>query len=123
MQQAAHLRAFISYSRANKEFADRLALSLEKENIEPIIDRKDLPQLEDWERELAGLILSSDAAIIVLSTASLKSKVVSWEIDQAIRHAKRMAPIVLEEIDVSEVPPELARINFIFFDDPTKYEE
>jgi hypothetical protein len=36
---------------------------------------------------------------------------------------KRFAPIVCRRVDDAAVPPELARLNFVFFDDAARFEE
>ena len=42
------LRVFISYSRRDMAFADRLVDALKARGFEVQIDRQDLPKLEDW---------------------------------------------------------------------------
>jgi len=48
---AQKTRVFVSYSRADMAFADRLAATLVALGYEVVIDRQSLPPLEDWRRE------------------------------------------------------------------------
>jgi hypothetical protein len=61
------LRVFISYSRKDVAFPQRVFAALETRGIEPKIDTRDLPKLEDWRRELLGFIREADAVIHAFS--------------------------------------------------------
>ena len=67
LRAAQKLRVFISYSRRDRTFADRLVAALELHDIEVIIDRRDLPLLEEWQNELIGFIRKADAIVYLLS--------------------------------------------------------
>src|SRR5207244_3042004 len=88
-----------------------------------LIDRKDLPTLEEWEGELLGLIRSADTVVFVVSLHSLASKVVAWEIEQVRLNSKRLAPIVIADIDRASVPPGISKINYLYFEDEAMYEQ
>src|SRR5438067_1643308 len=89
------LKVFISYSRRDMAFVDRLVPALEARGIEVVIDRRDLPLLEDWERELYGFIHRADTVIFVVSPHSIGSDACHWEVDQVRALGKRLAPIVI----------------------------
>src|SRR5690606_6085240 len=65
------LKVFISYSRRDMVFADRLVEALKARGFEVLIDRQSLPKLEDWERELLGFIQQSDTVVFIVSPHSL----------------------------------------------------
>ena len=117
------LKVFISYSRRDAAFADRLVEALRIRGFEVLIDRRDLPALEDWERELLVLIRQADTIIFIVSPHSLTSKVVSWEVEQVRLHAKRLAPIVIADVGGLSVPHEIARINHLYFTNEPEFEE
>ena len=115
------LKIFISYSRSDSASADALVEALERRNFEVIIDRRSLPALEDWERELLGFIRAADTVVFIVSPASLRSPVCQWEVDQVKAHGKRLAPVSLipaAELSRYAIPSEIARINMIFFTEP-----
>ena len=117
------LKVFISYSRRDIMFADGLVAALEARGFDVLIDRRDLPALEDWERELGGFIRQCDTVVFIVSQNSISSKVCGWEIEQVRAYAKRLAPVVIVDIQGAEVPPEISRINYLFFTDESLFEQ
>lgn len=116
------LKVFISYSRADMEFADKLVVALESRGIVVLIDRRDLPDLQDWERELLGFIRRADTVVFVVSPNSIQSRACKWEIEQVRIHSKRLAPIVIADVLKLEVPEEISKIQYIFFTDEAQFE-
>jgi hypothetical protein len=105
-------------------FADRIVAALEARGIEVIIDRRDLPLLEEWQRELIGFIQKADAVVFLVSPASVQSKWCEWKIGQVLAASKRLAPIVIEPVPASlAVPEAIAKINFIFFTSPDEFDQ
>jgi formylglycine-generating enzyme required for sulfatase activity len=117
------LRVFISYSRRDMAFTDRLVDALKARGFEVQIDRQHLPKLEDWERELLHLIRQCDTVVFVVSPNSLASTVVRWEVEQVRLSGKRLAPVVIGKIDSPMVPPEISRINYIFFTEDALFDQ
>jgi TIR domain/YARHG domain len=116
------LKAFISYSRRDLDFAQRVVMALENRGLAPRIDTRDLPTLEDWRRELAGFIREADAVVFIVSPNSIGSHECAWELDEVARRNKRLAPIVLERVPDDRIPASVAKINYLFFDQPQDFE-
>ena len=49
-------KIFISYSRKDMAFADRLEAALKARGFEPLIDRSEIYAFEDWWKRLQSLI-------------------------------------------------------------------
>ena len=49
-------RIFISYSRKDMAFADRLEAALKARGFEPLIDRTEIYAFEDWWKRIQALI-------------------------------------------------------------------
>ncbi len=113
---------FISYSRKNLEFVDRLELALKARSFEPLIDRTEICAFEDWWRRIEALISRADAIVFVISPDAVTSDVTLKEVTHAASLNKRFAPIVCRRVEVSAIPEALRRLNFIFFDDPACFE-
>ena len=109
------LRVFISYSRADLAFVDRLDLALKPRGITLYIDRNDIAAFEDWRERITELIASSDVILVVLSPDAVVSEHCRSEIEIAAGLNKRFAPIVARDIGNSPVPGPVERINYIFF--------
>src|SRR5580704_4906432 len=83
-------KIFISYSRKDMAFADRLEAALNARGFEPLIDRQDPIALQDWSKGIApfeewwkriqALIGKADTIVFVLSPDSVASKVAFDEI-------------------------------------------
>jgi WD40 repeat protein len=116
-------KIFVSYSRSDIEFADRLVAALEVRGFDVLIDRRNLPKLEDWQRELLAFVRQADTVIFIVSPHSITSQVCAWELDQVRIHAKRLAPVVISEVQNEKLPSEIARINHILFTDPGDFEQ
>src|SRR5262249_40797730 len=115
-------RIFISYSRHDMAFADRLEAALTARGFEPLIDRTEIYAFEEWWQRIEALIGSADTVVFVLSPDSVASEVARKEVPFAASLNKRFAPIVCRRVVDAAVPPELARLNFVFFDDEPRFE-
>lgn len=114
-------KIFISYSRKDMPFADRLEAALRERGFEPMIDRTEIYAFEDWWARIQSLIVRADTVIFVLSPGSVASDVCAKEVEFAASLNKRFAPIVVRRIDDKLIPAALERLNFIFFDEETLF--
>jgi formylglycine-generating enzyme required for sulfatase activity len=115
-------RLFISYSRKDMAFADRLEAALKARGFEPLIDRTEIYAFEDWWKRIEALIGRADTVVFVLSPDAVASDVALKEVTHAASLNKRFAPIVCRRVDDDATPETLRRLNFIFFDDPGRFE-
>ncbi len=106
---------FISYSRRDKEFVSRLCEALIQAKLKIWVDWNDIPPAEDWRQEIYRGIEASNNFVFIISSHSIASKVCGEELSYAIKHGKRLVPIVREDVGYDNVHPELGRINWIFF--------
>jgi WD40 repeat protein len=116
-------RIFISYSRHDTDFADRIEAALTADGFEALIDRTDIYAFEDWWRRIESLIVKADTVVFVLSPEAVASPVCRREIEFAASLNKRFAPIVCRPVDSHAVPDALARLNFISFADPAHFDD
>jgi len=115
-------RVFISYSRKDMAFADRLEAALKARGFEVLIDREEIYAFEDWWKRIEALIGRADTVVFVLSPDSVKSDVALKEVAHAASLNKRFAPIVCRRVEDKPVPEALRRLNFIFFENPETFE-
>jgi len=106
-------RVFLSYSRKDSAFSNRLVDALNARGFEAYLDKKDILPGEPWER-LDALILSADAIGFVISPDSIASKVCAWEVERTESLQKKLLPLVHRPVADADVPPRLARLNYIF---------
>lgn len=114
--QAEAAKVFLSYSRRDAAFADELVAGLQACGFEAYIDREDIAPGEAWETRLSGLIAEADTVVYVISPHSVSSEQCHWEVSETLRMSKRLLPVVWEPVAEAQMPKELSRLNFVFFD-------
>jgi hypothetical protein len=83
-------KIFISYSRKDLAFADRLDAALTARGFEPLIDRTEIYAFEDWWKRLQALIVRADTVVFVLSPDSVPSREALKEVEYASSPNKRL---------------------------------
>ncbi len=106
------MTVFISYSRKDLEFVQKLAGDLEQASYKVWWDQTGLQAGEDWVRSIPNAILSSNYFIVVITSDSIASDWVEKEITQALQADRRIIPI---RRDPSDVPFQLITLNPIDF--------
>ena len=81
-------KIFISYSRQNTSFVDKLIEELEKRGLNVWVDRENIRGGTAWRAEISNAIRRSDTFIIVLSEQSALSDNVTKELALADKHKK-----------------------------------
>jgi len=115
-EEPASSKIFLSYSRKDRDFVDRLAAAIGDNGLTPLIDRSDIYALEDWWARVEELIVQADVFAFVISPDSLSSEICLRELALAQSLNKQLAPIVWRRVGDMPVPDALARLNFVFFD-------
>src|SRR5580658_9034199 len=103
-QAGSKARIFISYSRKDVAFADRLEAALKTRGFEPLIDRTEIYAFEDWWKRIHALIGKADTVVFVLSPDAMTSDVALKEVAHAASLNKRFAPIVCRRVEDGMVP-------------------
>jgi hypothetical protein len=114
---------FISYSRKDKEFVEKLVKALEDKKRDVWVDFEDIPFASEWWDEIQKGIESSESAIFVISQDYLASEVCGLEVNYVHKNNKRIVPIVFEKPEKNTVPDTLAALNWIFFDNPDQFDD
>jgi len=107
-------KVFLSYSRKDRERAQGIADALRDRHFGVFKDTDDILPTEEWRERLQQLIEEADTIVFLMSPHSIVSEVCAWEVEYATALNKRIAPIVIEEVEGQQIPPLLARLNFIF---------
>ena len=118
-------RIFISYSRKDISFADRLEEALKARGFEALIDRyrNQTPSEDRWNR-IQALISRADTVVFCFRLLpAVASDVALEEVAHAVSLNKRFAPVVCRAVDDNAVPEALRRLNFIFFNEQERFEE
>lgn len=93
---------FISYSRRNVDFVDRLVQSLERLGFDCWVDRQDLEGGTTWREKISLSIRKCQAFVLVISPDSMNSPIVAQEVSLAEFHGRPIIPVMYE---VCDLPP------------------
>jgi len=107
-------KTFLSYTRANKDFAIRLAKELKSEGFPIWLDTLDIPPGARWDVEVEKALVDCDIFMVIITQASSTSENVLDEIGYAIDTGKRLLPVLLEK---SNIPLRLRRFQYVDFTD------
>ncbi len=106
---------FVSYAREDRPFVLRLTAALKATGKDVWIDLEDIPKSADWRAKIEAGIESTRAVVPVLSPDFAASDVCAEEVGHALRHNKRMVPVVCREVAAARLRAELNAPNWIFF--------
>jgi hypothetical protein len=97
---------FISYTRSDRDFAERLYRELERFNVRGFMDQSDLAAGSEWSTALRETVRNADALLVILSAAAAQSNWVLAEIGLADSWGKTVIPVLAPgENYQNAVPP------------------
>lgn len=105
-------KTFLSYSRANKDFALKLARELKSEGFPVWLDQLDIPLGARWDVEVERALIECEIFMIIITKDSIASENVLDEIGYAIDSGKRFLPVLLERCNI---PLRLRRFQYVDF--------
>jgi tetratricopeptide (TPR) repeat protein len=113
MTSGTPVSVFISYSREDSSFVDRLEADLQARTFRTWVDRRRLEGGQDWLDKIQQAIEQCDVLLVVLSPNAVASEYVRME----YRHARRKGKLVipLEYKMCKEVPMDLNHIQWVNF--------
>lgn len=113
------LDVFISYSRADADFARQLNDALQAQGKRTWFDQESIAAgTADFSREIRLGIEASDNFLFVLSPKSTSSPYCADEVEYAVGLHKRLVTILYRPLGQSQLHPELAKVQWIDFARP-----
>ena len=115
---------FISYSRKDKPFIQKLNDALDAKGVRTWVDWEGIELASDWMETITGAIQSTDAIIFVISPDSLKSKVCKDELELSVKLNKKLIPILYREPDAKiNMHEKLAATNWVYLRKQDNFDE
>jgi len=106
---------FVSYSRRDKAYVLEIVKHIQWKLMKSVwIDLRDIPPAADWWEEISIGIRSSQYCVFVISSVWLSSEVCMKELAYAVDCGKIIVPLVIQDVRQSEVPPAIAKRNWVF---------
>lgn len=106
---------FISYSRADRDFASQLARELGRRGTRGFLDMQDISAGAEWSQSIKSAVEHSDAMIVILSPSATRSNYVMAEVGMAQALGKRIIPVLAPGARLDESVSELLR-NYLILD-------
>src|SRR5689334_10164437 len=116
-------KVFLSHSRKNSDFIDRLAADLRKYEINPWVDREQIRHGKSWQDAIFQFGLPTcDAVLVYLTEISIQSQMVKKEIDVALIQTLRdnnvaFLPYVSDEKLRDELRPDIQALQVLEWND------
>jgi WD40 repeat protein len=105
---------FISYSRTDHSFVERLARTLGDRGLKVWVDLEGLLAGEEFLPRILSAIEGADAIVFVLSPDSIASPYCLRELEHAALHSKRILPLLRRDVETPRVPPAAASKQWLF---------
>src|SRR5919199_2190027 len=116
-------KTFISYSRKDLKFARRLLNALHNRGINPWFDLEDLNPGVPWSTEMLLGVQFADNLVYLITPDSVASDPCNEELQCALRHEKRLIPILRRDTPGSLVPKALRELQWIFLRDEDDFNQ
>jgi WD40 repeat protein len=99
---------FISYSRKDQDFSHWLVDSFQYYKRDVWLDKDDILPTSQWLAEIYAGIEAAHNFIFIISPDSVYSQVCGWEVAHAIKHNKRLIPVLRRGVDLRELAQQMA---------------
>ncbi|TVP66315.1 MAG: TIR domain-containing protein [Leptolyngbya sp. LCM1.Bin17] len=118
---AESLDVFISYSRADSDFARKLNDNLQIYGKLTWFDQESIAASSaDFQAEIYHGIEASDNFLFILSPRAVNSPYCAQEVDYAAKLNKRFITVLHQPIELVDCHPELANVQWIDFNHPDR---
>ncbi|MEQ9486000.1 TIR domain-containing protein [Coleofasciculus sp. F4-SAH-05] len=112
---AESLDVFISYSRADSDFARKLNDELQLQGKRTWFDQESIASGSNFAQEIRQGIKACDNFLFILSPRSVNSPYCADEVEYAASLNKRFVTVLHREVNSNELHPELAKVQWIDF--------
>jgi WD40 repeat protein len=109
------LDVFISYSRADSDFARKLNDGLQRQGKRTWFDQESIASGTDFQQEIHRGIEASDHFLFILSPRSVNSPYCADEVEYAAKLNKRIITVRFRAVDAADVHRELAKVHWVDF--------
>ena len=109
------LDVFVSYSRADSDFARRLNEALQTQGKTTWFDQESIATGTDFQAEIYRGIEHSDNFLFVISPDSVNSPYCADEVEYARKLNKRFVTVLHRKVNFEGLHPELAKVQWLDF--------
>jgi len=114
---------FLSYDRKDSDVKNTLKTFLNHFAITTWSDTADIKTGSDFKEEIEDAIIEADNFVYLISNESVNSEYCLIELEIALKHNKRIIPLLIQETELEKIPEAIQNIQFLDFTNLEKYEE
>ncbi|NET72248.1 MAG: TIR domain-containing protein [Sphaerospermopsis sp. SIO1G2] len=117
-------QVFLVSSEQDDEIKEKIRTTLMRESITVWTNKRDIKTGSEFNEAINQGIAGADNFVYLISEYCLKSESCQQELNQALANNKRIIPLLLENVDLQSIHPELKKLQFIDFttsDNEEKY--
>lgn len=113
---------FISYSRKDTGFVERLSEALRSAGRDVWVDVEGIRASEDWKEKIFREIDEANTFLFVVSPDSIQSEIANEEVSRAALNSKRMIPLFHREVADGVIPKSVSRFQGISFSQDSRFD-
>jgi TIR domain len=102
---------FISYSRQDRQFVDRLSEELNRAGVETWTDTQNIGAGENWQAKIESGLLGAAVLIYVASAQASTSGWVQMELQAYLERAGRIIPVIIDDAGPTSIPDFLGYVG------------
>jgi len=106
---------FISYSRQDREFVERLTDALSAAGVETWIDVANIAAGQNWQEQIEKGLLGAEVLLYVSSRHTAASQWMEQELGAFMRGAGRTIPLIIDSDGESSLPSVLRQVQWVDF--------
>ncbi len=106
---------FISYSRQDRKFVDRLSHELRLAGVQTWTDTQNIQPGANWQQEIEKGLLQADVLLYVASRQASSSSWIELELQAFLKGDGRVIPLVIDDAGPELMPPSLKRVQWVDF--------
>lgn len=106
-------KIFLSYSFKDRPWVQAFAETLEQEGIEVWFDYHEISLGEDIREQIQEALRASSTLVVLLSSNSVQSPWIYFELGAAVADKKRIIPVVIDEVGHERLPLPLMKYQYL----------
>ncbi|MGA1870590.1 MAG: toll/interleukin-1 receptor domain-containing protein [bacterium] len=113
-------KIFLSYSHADRAWVEQFVHSLTSHQIDVWYDVNDIKAGDRWQDLIQDALRKSSILVAILSKSSINRPWMFFEVGAAVADGKRVIPVLIQGLDVRDLPSLLIQFQVVAVDDPHK---
>ena len=120
MDNNKHFNVFLSYSHHDTKWVQEFTSVLKTSGISTCFDVNEIDPGEKWQEAMQKALRESKTLVVFLSHNNVNSPSTLFELGAAVADNKKIIPILVEDLDISQVPLPIRTFQMLRASSPTE---